>query len=348
MKLLVIRMSSLGDVVLSTAFLENLPEGTQVDWVIASEFAFVLKGHPKIRRLIEFKKKSGLGGWIRLLKELKKEKYDARFDLHVTLRSKIARWYYGFTEGFSTPWFSISKERVKFLAYVTLKEFCPRGFRPTPFWQRFARLAQKVSRNPVHLKNEHLNPPCYLPVIESRQSELKTILGEYHLQSKKYYALMPASRWSSKEWSAQSYVELACTLHSSTDAALLLMGRESDAACQYVKNELLARKVPFVSALTEPDFTVTALLIQQAIAYVGGDTGLAHLAEAVGTPSVVIFGPTRPELGFGPWSRQSSSVFSEVWCSPCSKDGKICYRYTNRFACLKKIEVERVRTAVPR
>ncbi|MCP5916227.1 hypothetical protein NL317_29850, partial [Klebsiella pneumoniae] len=62
-KVLVIRMSSLGDLILSTAFLENLPPDTVVDWVISSDFAFVLKNHPRIRRLIEFKKKRGLRGW---------------------------------------------------------------------------------------------------------------------------------------------------------------------------------------------------------------------------------------------------------------------------------------------
>lgn len=347
MKLLVIRMSSLGDVVLSTAFLENLEEGVTVDWVIASEFAFVLKGHPRIRRLIEFKKKSGLKGWFKLLKDLKSESYDARVDLHVTLRSKIARWYYALTEiGRSTPWYSISKQRLRFFSYVTFKNLCPTSFRPTPFWQRFGQLALKV-QGKNRCSSKALNPPSYLPILNQRQLDPRTVLSSYGLSSKKYYAIMPASRWRSKEWSPEKYVELACTIHSMTQATIVLLGRENDQACQKVRHALTERKIPLVTALTEPDFTVTAVLIQQAVAYIGGDTGLAHLSEAVGTPSVFLFGPTRPDLGFGPWSMQSVSVHSTVWCSPCSKDGKICYRYTDRFACLKRIEVDRVRGSIP-
>jgi ADP-heptose:LPS heptosyltransferase len=343
-KILVIRMSSLGDVVLATAFLENLDPEIVVDWVIASDFAFVLRGHPRVRRLIEFDKKSGFKGWIRLLKELKSEPYGARVDLHVTLRTRLARLYYALSNGPSVPWFSISKQRIRFFAYVTLKATLPARLRPTPFWQRFARLANREAKV--------LNPPCYLPVIEARALDPKEILARYRLRVKKYYTMMPASRWSSKEWSAEKYVELATTLHTSVQEkespVILLLGRESDRACQFVRDELTRRKIPFAMALNENDFTVTAILIQQSIAYVGGDTGLAHLAEAVGTPSIMIFGPTRPDLGFGPWSRQSVSIFSDVGCSPCSKDGRICYRFTDRFACLKKIDVEQVRKSVPK
>jgi len=342
--LLVSRMSSMEDVILSTAFLENLPPQTTVDWVIASDFAFVLRGHPKIRRLIEFNKKTGLKGWLALLKTLKQERYDARVDLHVTLRSRIAKLYHAFS---STPWHSISKQRLRFLGYVTLKEAWPHAWRPTPFWKRFARLGASFASDSI-ASDEALKPPSYAPMLEARQGEVRAVLERYGLQPKKYYALMPASRWASKEWPAEKYVELASTLHAQTGATILLLGRERDPAAQRVAIGLRERKIPWVSALQEPDFAVTALLLQQCVAYIGGDTGLAHLSEAVGAPSVVLFGPTRPELGFGPWSRRSVSVFSDVACSPCSKDGKNCYRFTDPYACLKRIEVDRVRGAIPK
>ena len=101
-------------------------------------------------------------------------------------------------------------------------------------------------------------------------------------------------------------------------------------------------KSTFFQALEETDFGVTADLLKNAIAYIGGDTGLAHLSEAVGTPVVMIFGPTRPELGFGPWREKSVAVNSDVFCSPCSKDGRICFRITDPYACLSRISVDSV------
>ena len=124
MKLLVIRMSSLGDVILATAFLESLPIDTKVDWLISKEFAFILKGHPRIHHLIEYDKKSGFFGWIRLISTLAHQEYDARVDLHVTLRSQIARLvfhWYDLSSEFWIPWKKISKQRVCFYGYLFFK-----------------------------------------------------------------------------------------------------------------------------------------------------------------------------------------------------------------------------------
>src|SRR5206468_5646807 len=101
---------------------------------------------------------------------------------------------------------------------------------------------------------------------------------------------------------------------------ILVLGRETDRASVALLNELNAAGIPARSALIEQEFRITAFLLQQALFYLGGDTGLAHLAEAAGTPAVVVFGPTQPDVGFAPWRDQSRSVCATVVCSPCSKD----------------------------
>ncbi len=334
MKQLVFRMSSLGDLILSTAFLENLPEGIELDWVISSDFEFVLKGHPKIKRLIVFDKKTGIRGWIELLRLLALENYQKRIDLHGTIRTAVARLYFlgsDLLRGRSVAWTGISKQRARMIAYFALKQALPKNFRPSPIWQRFAQMAGGD------------RPPSYLPILNARALDEQEILKRYQLESRKYYALMPASRWSSKEWGAKRYAGLAEEIKCERGMSLLLLGRESDRACIEVQDFLRARNIPYVAALRENDFSVTAVLLKHAISYVGSDTGLAHLSEAVGSKSAVIFGPTRPELGFGPFRKESLSVHANVWCSPCSKDGRICYRLTDRYACLNRITVEQVK-----
>jgi ADP-heptose:LPS heptosyltransferase len=339
MKLLVIRMSSLGDVILSTAFLESLPAGTQVDWIIASEFAFALQGHPKIRNLLIFDKKTKLKGWLTLLRETLKNDYDARIDLHVTLRSKIARIFFWIQDGRTKrriAWHAISKERWSFLAAVTLKKLTPPFLKPTPFWQRFSQLAKMV------VPNATLSPPNYEPLLQDFHGQEHLILKTYALTPKKYLAVMPASRWKSKEWNSQHFVSVAEALYHQHQLPILILGRASDQACVFLMKVLTQKQIPFFQALEEKDFKVTAVLLKHSIAYLGGDTGLAHLAEAVGTPSLVIYGPTRPVLGFGPWRKESHAIFSDVGCAPCSKDGKFCYRLTDPYACLKRITVAQV------
>ena len=348
MKLLVFRMSSLGDLILSTSFLESLPIGTQVDWVVASEFAFVLQGHPRIRQLIIFNKKNGLKGWFALIRKLSKEPYDARVDLHVTLRTQLARGLFLFLDLFSgrgAPWFQVSKQRLRFLTHVILKGACPLRLRPTPFWMRFARLVSAIYPQTQAIDAQ---PPSYLPVLQTRSLNEAEILKRYGLISKRYFAIMPASRWSSKEWDVQKYAELCKQLFDGplkkgSEGKILILGRTTDFACQELQQLLLHRKVTIASALNEHDFSVTAILLKHAHGYIGGDTGLAHLAEAVGTPAAVIFGPTRPDLGFGPWRKESRSISSDVACAPCSKDGRICYRFFEPYACLKRITPDAVR-----
>jgi heptosyltransferase-2 len=67
---------------------------------------------------------------------------------------------------------------------------------------------------------------------------------------------------------------------------------------------------------------------------------LAHLAEALGTPAKVIFGPTTPDLGFGPWKKESQSIGYSLWCRPCGKDGRYCIQWTKRYRCLKELSPE--------
>ena len=85
-----------------------------------------------------------------------------------------------------------------------------------------------------------------------------------------------------------------------------------------------------------------AQVIAKASFYLGNDTGLAHLAEAVGTAARVIFGPTVPDMGFGPWRQESFVLQADLGCRPCGKDGRYCYRFTDRYACMKALTAEEV------
>ena len=341
MKLLVIRMSSLGDVILATSFLESLPKDVKVDWLITKEFAFILRGHPRIQNLIEFDKKSGLWGWIKLIAHLSHQEYDARVDLHVTLRSQLARLifhWHDLSNEFWIPWKKISKQRIRFFGYLIFKKAWPSFLRPTPLWKRFATLAIQISRTHADLK-----PPSMIHQVGSAGDALT----KYQLIAKKYFVVMPSSRWVSKEWGAGAYLLLCEKQAQKSSLIPVVMGRLQDQSAVVLSARLKEKNIDHRTILNEGDFSITTTLIQNSAYYVGGDTGLAHLAEAVGTPAFMIFGPTRPDLGFGPWRLDSVSVFSKVACSPCSKDGRICLRITDPYACLKRISVKQVEEILP-
>jgi len=136
-KRLYIRMSSLGDVVLATSALEvPLPEPTEIHWLVADEYAPLLQGHPAIQRLWQFSRKAGLSSWVRLCRELWAEDYSEVIDLHLSLRSRIARLLFLYWDlvslrergqsrerrqsrgrGQGTRWRSIKKQKLRLMAY---------------------------------------------------------------------------------------------------------------------------------------------------------------------------------------------------------------------------------------
>lgn len=343
---LVIRLSSLGDILLATSFLENLPDGVQVDWIVRSEFEFALHGHPKIHRLIPFQKRSGLKGWFELVRSLKNEPYETRVDLHHNLRSLLALGYFRILDAKSSKWVKhlrVSKERVRTLLYFGFKNSLPKVLRPTPYWIRFGRVGLQTSQN-TRVKSRVPAPPSYLPVLLAAGHDEKRVLSEYDVFQGKYFVVMPAASFRNKEWDARRYCELI--ERSMTGLTPVLVGRESDPACLELRAHFKQAGVFFKDLLAEPDFKKTAILIKYAQFYLGSDTGLAHLAEAVGTPSYVIFGPTRPDLGFGPWRPESKAISLPLACSPCNKDGSFCYRFSSPYACLKKLEVHDVKRQI--
>jgi hypothetical protein len=60
-------------------------------------------------------------------------------------------------------------------------------------------------------------------------------------------------------------------------------------------------------------------------------------------PAWVLFGPTHPDAGFGPWMKSSKIFHSQLWCSPCGKDGRFCFRPgSQKYLCMQKISSAQV------
>ncbi len=91
-KILIIRMSSIGDIVLSTSFLKSVKQkypDAEIHFLIKKEFAELVKKHPSIDNLISFDKKLGIKGLFSLGKLLRKNDYDVIFDIHSVFRSSV-------------------------------------------------------------------------------------------------------------------------------------------------------------------------------------------------------------------------------------------------------------------
>ena len=145
--------------------------------------------------------------------------------------------------------------------------------------------------------------------------------------------VMPASKWDGKKWPGSKYVQLFKTYH----AFPIVLGSQSDAESKTLCELLTAAQIPHYSGVGKWNLTQTACVLAMSKGYLGSDTGLAHLAEAVGVSAQVIYGPTTPDMGFAPWRPESVSIGKAMGCRPCGKDGRFCFRVFNRYSCLKDL-----------
>jgi ADP-heptose:LPS heptosyltransferase len=324
-KRLVFRLSSLGDVILSTSALavENL--SSSVDWVVSAEYASLLEGHPNINRVWVFDRKSGLKAWIELCRQLYAEGYDEMLDLHLSLRTRITRCLFAFWSikcGRRYAWRSYSKQRCRLYVFYWLKGCLPRRLRPEPIVRRFALAAGGSG---------------------SERPSLRYLLSADPLpfSGDRYLCVMPGSLWPGKRWPVESFAQVLKDLRVKT----VILGSKSDKESYELEERLRQLNCEFVSGTGKWDFRQLANVLSRSIGYFGGDTGLAHFAEAVGSRSFVVFGPTVPDMGFGPSRAESRAISAGIWCTPCGKDGRYCFRL-ERYKCLRMITPKTVTAAL--
>jgi heptosyltransferase-2 len=158
-----------------------------------------------------------------------------------------------------------------------------------------------------------------------------------------FVALAPGSMWGSKRW--PYYAELAARL--APQVALAAVGGPEDAAAgDAIVAAARAAGGRAVSACGKLSLLGGTALIARARALVTNDSAPLHLATAVGTPIVALFGPTIQEFGFGPIGLEDTALgVADLVCRPCSAHGPpVCPLGHHR--CMRDLSVDRVVEAV--
>ncbi len=297
---LVIQTSFLGDVVLTTPLLVQLARRGPVDVVTTPESAPLLANHPAVRALIVYDKRGadgGLGGFVRIARALRRERYDAAFLAQGSLRSGALAFVAGIPSRFG---FRTSAGRWFYTKRVDYREDLHHA-------ARLLMLARPNGREPAA---EELQPSLFPGEAERRRVD--TLLGG---TGEPFIALAPGSVWATKRW--PYYAELAALLRP--HARIVVVGGGGDATL----GEAISAAVPdAVDTTGQLSLLASAELIARASVLVTNDSAPQHLASAMATPTVSIFGPTVPEFGFGPLSPASIVVGkSDLACRPCDRHG---------------------------
>jgi heptosyltransferase-2 len=325
---LVIQTAFLGDVVLTTPLLAALAERYgPVDVVTTPAAAVLLETHPAVGTVIRFDKRDadrGLRGVWRLGRRLRARHYARAYLPHRSWRSAALALLAG------------AAERIGFADSPAAVTYTRRVRRPASGHEveRLLALAQPaVGADAGSL----LVPVVHLALTADDRAAADAWLRERNVGAG-FVALAPGSIWGTKRWAG--YAELAAAL----DAPIVVLGGRDDAPL--ADQVVAAAPGRAYSAAGTLGLRTSAALIARAGVLVTNDSAPLHLATAVGTPVVAIFGPTVPGFGFGPRGPRDAIVeHPSLACRPCSAHGpQVCPLGHHR--CMRELSVASVLAAV--
>ncbi len=317
---LVIQTAFLGDVVLTTPLVSAIAaRHGPVDVVTTPIAAPLLETHPAVRKVIAYDKRGSDRGWAglrKLAQGLKTEQYQRAYLPHRSLRTAALGMLARIPSriGFSGPWsFLYTETRPK-----------------PPLGHESDRLLALADEAPGAY------PPHLRPTTADERAAAAVVTGEF-------VALAPGSIWGSKRW--PYYGELARKL--ADYVPVVVVGGQDDVAL----GEAIVRAVGptgerAVNACGKLTLRQSAALIGRASALVTNDSAPLHLATAMGTPVVALFGPTVTAFGFGPLHAGDVALgVDELHCRPCSPHGPPqCPLGHHR--CMRELTVEAVIAAI--
>jgi heptosyltransferase-2 len=154
---------------------------------------------------------------------------------------------------------------------------------------------------------------------------------------KEFVALSPGSQWETKRWTKEGFIEVARQMINLGHKVVLVGAPNEKPLCAEI-----AKQLPdCVDLCGQTTVYELAQLLKAVNLLVCNDSGAMHVATAVGTPVVGVFGPTVPSQGYSPWSKQAKVVEAKIGCRPCGAHGhNQCPIGTHD--CMKKVRAERV------
>lgn len=269
MRLLVIKLSSIGDLFHALPAVHNLKVGLQadVDWVVQSEYAELARCFRDVKRVIAFHRRAFLKNLRPFLRELRRERYDMIVDFQGLMKSAlVARLARG-------------DKRIG-------PSFHREG-------SRLAYDAVAGSRNKDrHAVEENLDIVDYLGLARV-PLDFAVTFPPFGLSGERpRIGIAPCSRWASKNWPVERFAALADRILDTGTGTIYLLGGPADAdACEAVRAGSGAPdRVVILAGKT--NLTNMGGVLNELDLLVANDTGPVHMAVAVGTPTVVVFGPT--------------------------------------------------------
>ncbi len=294
-KILIIRISSLGDILLTTPVIRSLknqfPEN-EISFLVDENFSDAIKFNPNLSKLFYYDKETR---GKEVIGKLKNENFDFVIDLQNNIRSKnVVK--------------SLKAKSVKFVK-PTLEKFLLVKFK--------LNLFKKIKPIPL-LYASSLGENF---VLDNRGLDfyLAENLKASHKGNRNKIAFCPGSQHFTKQYPLQYFIELGNKIVADGFELVLLGGKNDREICAEISSNVDSS----IDKSNDNDLFEIAREMEECTAVVCNDSGLMHLATAVGVPTLSIFGSTVEEFGFFPYKARSKVIQNNsLSCRPCSHIGK--------------------------
>ena len=328
-KILVIQTAFIGDAILTLPLIQTLKQNypqSSIDVIVVPRTAEIFTNHPAISKIITYDKRGndkGVKGLWRLRTKLIPQKYDLVIVPHRSLRSALLTWLL-------KPAMSIGFDRSG--GRWLFKEIV--HYNPS---------SHEIERN-LSLLNPLKLPTVttLLPRLYPSNQDIKiidSILNEYGLnQNKNVLAVAPGTIWNTKRWPVDRFAAVCKQIASEDNVIVLIGGKEDVALCKNVMEIAQVKKIFNVAG--KLSLLQSAELIRRSKVLISNDSAPMHIAVAMETPVIAIYGATIPEFGFAPRGHHDVIVETNgLKCRPCSiHGGNKCPIKT--FECMQSITPE--------
>lgn len=339
MKILLIRLSAIGDVIhalpVAKATRERYPDA-EITWIVEDKAKDLLIGNPNIDNIIilpkkEWKKDFRNQKWSTLkkaqnfFKKLKRQQFDIALDVHGLFKSAL------------TAYLSGAKRKVG-----------PANGREgsTLFYQQKVKLPtveiHQIDRNLqiAHGIDVKADTVAFdITLLPEEEKRVAQLLEEFSINDRKrLVTINPYTSWSSKNWLDQRWAEVADNLIRDLNCEVIFTGSPADRAGVIKIIDLMEERAHNSAGRT--DLKELAGIYDRADLFIGCDTGPMHLAVAMTTPVIALFGPTNP-ITHGPYGENNIVLSSESKCKCCWK--RVCQ---HNKECMKAISVDQLLKAV--
>jgi heptosyltransferase-2 len=354
MKILIIRLSSLGDVVLVSTVIDALKEkvpAADLSLLVYSKYSDLYDKDRRLTDLISLPPSPA--SFFDLLRKLRKMRFDTILDLHCNIKSLLIKRLV--SAGKKSSYRKGHWRRAMMVRAARLKAPGPSRVLLAPCRLIAELLCRKSGTD--HTVELFLEPlgrlgvettihPPRLFIQPEAATELEGFLSQNDISAEQVLiGIAPGARWPAKRWTASGFAQVCDQLLKDPNIRLIFLGNQADLG--FTRQILVRmREKPLVAT---GQFGLKGLVaaIGHCHLLLTNDSGPMHIATALEIPVVAIFGPTHPKLGFSPLGPRNLLLHAELPCSPCSLHGEKRCILKHR-QCMEQITPETVLEAIGR